>query len=332
MPSDLERKLGIQSTKFFHRCDMYTTGLDLDAVEWLLSQSHAYPLLTAEQEILLSRHVKAWKVVRDKPELTVRDRAAIRRGERAHRSFYLCNIRLVVHIAQKFSRVKGTMGFEDLVQEGLCGLATAIEGFDAERGYKFSTYAYWWIRQAIARAITNQSRVIRIPSGGIDTIRKAMDYIKEHQRVHGRTPPLQEVASACKTNVDYLRSYLEHYQTPISLDSKVRCDAARGSSSTYLDLVADTAIKEDPYTDSIDNVDAMLPVLLERLTDVQRVVLEMRFGLNGHDPHTYTKIAEVLGVTRQRAQQVMQQAEKRLRRQLAAHGAPQDIPALQCAA
>jgi RNA polymerase nonessential primary-like sigma factor len=311
---------------------MYTTGIDLDSVEWLLSQSHAYPLLTAEQEILLSRHVKAWKALRGKTELTVRDRAAIRRGERAHRSFYLCNIRLVVHIAQKFSRVKGTMGFEDLVQEGLCGLATAIEGFDAERGYKFSTYAYWWIRQAIARSITNQSRVIRIPSGGVDTTRKAMDFIKEYQREHGRTPPLQEVATACKTNLDYLRSYLTHYQTPISLDSKVRSDAARGSSSTYLDLVADTAIKEDPYTDLIDNVDTMLPLLIGKLTEVQRAVLEMRYGMNGHVPHSFTEIAKVLGVTRQRTQQVMQQAEKHLRRKLAAHGAPQDISRTRCAA
>lgn len=332
MPSDLERKLGIQPTQFFYRCDMYSTGLDLDSVGWLLKQSHAYPLLTAEQEILLSRDVQAWKTVRDKPELTRRDRAVIRRGERAHRSFYLCNIRLVVHIAQRFTRIKGTLGFEDLVQEGLCGLATAIDRFDAERGYKFSTFAYWWIRQAIARGITNHSRVIRIPSGGIDTVRKAMDYIREYERVHGRTPPLQEVATECKTNVDYLRSYLEHYQTPISLDAKVRHDTSRGSTNTYMDLVADTATQEDPYTDSIDNVDAMLPMLLERLTDVQRMVLEMRFGLNGHDPHTYTKIAKALGVTRQRAQQVMQQAEKRLRRQLAAHGAPQDTPALQCVA
>ena len=311
---------------------MYTTGIDLDSVEWLLSQSHAYPLLTPEQEILLSRHVKAWKVVRDKANLTAKDRATIRRGERAHRSFYLCNIRLVVHIAQRFSRVKGTMGFEDLVQEGLCGLATAIEGFDAERGYKFSTYAYWWIRQAIARSITNQSRVIRIPSGGIDTIRKAMDYIKEQQRIHGRTPPLQQVAKACQTNVDYLRSYLTHYQTPISLDSKVRSDTTRGSSSTYLDLVADTAIHEAPYTESIDNVEAMLPVLLGKLTDIQRKVAEMRYGLNDYQPHSYTQIAEALGVTRQRAQQIMQQAEKSLRRKLVAHGAPQGISPTHCAA
>jgi RNA polymerase sigma factor (sigma-70 family) len=301
---------------------MYTTGIDLDSVEWLLSQSHAYPLLTPEQEILLSRHVKAWKAVRDKTEPTAKDRATIRRGERAHRSFYLCNIRLVVHIAQRFSRVKGTMGFEDLVQEGLCGLATAIEGFDAERGYKFSTYAYWWIRQAIARSITNQSRVIRIPSGGIDTIRKAMDYIKEEQRLHGRTPPLQQVAKACQTNVDYLRSYLTHYQTPISLDSKVRCDSNRGAGCTYLDMVADTAISEAPYTETIDNVVEMLPVLLGKLTDIQRQVTEMRYGLNDYPPHSYTQIAEVLGVTRQRAQQIMLQAEKSLKRKLAAHGAP----------
>lgn len=311
---------------------MYSTGSDLEAVDWLLDQSHAYPLLTAEQEILLSRHIKAWQAVRDKTELTSRDRAAIKRGERAHRSFYLCNIRLVVHIAQRFSRVKGTLGFEDLVQEGLCGLATAIEGFDAERGYKFSTYAYWWIRQAIARSISNHSRVIRIPSGGIDTIRKAMDYIKEQQRIHGRTPPLQQVATECKTNVDYLRSYLMHYQTPISLDSKMRGDKTNGMSSTYLDMVADTTIKEEPYTESIDNVDAMLPVLLEKLTDTQRLVTEMRYGLNGHHPHSYGKIAEVLGVTRQRAQQIMMQAEKSLRRKLADHAAPQGTPALQCAA
>lgn len=304
---------------------MFTTGIDLDSVEWLLSQSHAYPLLTAEQEILLSRHVKAWKALRDKTELTSQDRAAIRRGKRAHRSFYLCNIRLVVHIAQRYSRVKGTMGFEDLVQEGLCGLATAIEGFEAERGYKFSTYAYWWIRQAIARSISNQSRVIRIPSGGLDTLRKATDFIKEYQRLHGRTPPMELVATECKTNMDYLRSYLTHYQTPISLDSKVRSDTARGSNSTYLDLVADTAVKDDLYTESIDNVDTMLPLLIGKLSELQKAVIEMRYGMNGHNPHSFKEIAQVLGFSRQRTQQVMKQAEKVLRLKMAVYGAPQDI-------
>jgi RNA polymerase primary sigma factor len=311
---------------------MFTKGLDLDAVEWLLNQSHSYPLLTAEQEILLSRHIKTWQEVRGKKAPTIREKAAIRRGERAHRSFYLCNIRLVVHIAQRFTLAKGTMGFEDLVQEGLCGLATAIEGFDAERGYKFSTYAYWWIRQAIARSISNHSRVIRIPSGGIDTLRKAMDYIKEQQLIHGRTPPLQQVATECKTTVDYLRSYLMHYQTPISLDSTVHSEKTRGTSTTYLDLVADTAIKEAPYTESIDNVDVMLPVLLEKLTELQQRVTELRYGLNGHQPHSYVEIANILGMKRQRAQQIMLQAEKALRLKLAAHGAPQDTPALRSVA
>jgi len=303
----------------------------LDSVDWILQQSHNYPLLTADQEIIYARHIQAWLPLRDKANPLPTEMGAIRRGKRAYDTFFLSNIRLVVSVAGRYTKVSGTLGMDDLIQEGLIGLERAIVKFDPSRGYKFSTYAFNWIRQSINRAISNKSRSIRIPCGGIVTIKKAMDYMREEERVNGRVPSLQEVADHCGICLHTLRNYLPHSSTVMSLDDRVRGTSAFGEHSTYLELLSDTPV-EPTYLGEIANIRDLLPVILDELPAEDQQILRRRY-LSGEDrPVPFAKIGEELGMSRQAANQRHDAALRRLRLRINRSPMPADIQARQCAA
>lgn len=296
--------------------------------DWLLHQSHNYPLLTAEQEIIYSRHIQQWLLLRDKVNPSAKEQGVIRRGRRAYDRFFLSNIRMVVHMANRYQRFTGTLGLDDLIQEGLLGLERAICKFDATRGYKFSTYAFNWIRQSINRSLSSKSRTIRLPDNAILVIKKAFDYMTEYERRHGRRPTLDETAEHCNINPHTLRGYLPHGAPVISLDDRARGDG-RSDSSTLLELIAD-----EIATNELDEYGHMAPLLQQLLADLpemdRRIVQRLYMTPDG-DNCSLKALATEFGVSRQAISLRHRNVLRRLRLQLN-HAELLCIPALQCAA
>lgn len=302
--------------------------MSIGSVDWLMQQSHNYPLLTAEQEIIYSRHIQEWLQLRDKANPTARERAIIRRGKRAYDRFFLSNIRMVVHLAGRYKRFIGTLGLDDLMQEGLLGLERAIVKFDATRGYKFSTYAFNWIRQSINRSISSKSRAIRLPDHAIGVIKKAFDYMTEHERQHGRRPTLEQMAEHCNVASHTLKAYLPHGAPVISLDDRARSNG-RQDASTLLELIAD-----EMATNEVDEYGYLVPVLKKLLSDlpeIDRQIVERLYMTPNGQPRTLQSIASELGVSRQAIGQRHQAALRRLRLQLNRVELPH-TPAPQCVA
>jgi len=298
------------------------------SLDWLMQQSHNYPLLTAEQEIIYSRHIQQWLQLRDKAHPTARERAIIRRGKRAYDRFFLSNIRMVVHLAGRYKRFIGTLGLDDLMQEGLLGLERAIVKFDATRGYKFSTYAFNWIRQSINRSISSKSRAIRLPDHAIGVIKKAFDYMTEHERQHGRRPTLDQMAEHCNVAPHTLKAYLPHGAPVISLDDRVKGDG-KSERSTLLELIAD-----EITTNEVDEYVYLAPVLsklIGDLPDMDRKIVQRLYMDPDGQGSTLKKLAQEFGVSRQAISQRHQITLRKLRLQLN-RVEPLRTPALQCAA
>lgn len=303
-----------------------------ESIDWLVNQSRNHPLLTAEQEIILARQIQAWLPLRGKTLLTREERATVRRGKRAYDAFFAANIRLVVTIANRYRRIVTTMAIEDTVQEGMLGLERAIVKYDPSRGYKFSTYAFSWVRQSIGRAIANQDRMIRVPLHGTVLIKQAMDWSKEYRREHGRAPTLEQIATGISVSLEQLRLYMQHNATVMSLDAPVRTEAT-DSPSTYLELITD-APAEDAFSDSFDS--ERLDEALATLTERELFILRERYAPSTstlRQATTYAAIGERLGVSRERVRQEHDRTIRRLRLRLT-HGprALSDTPAQLCAA
>lgn len=269
--------------------------MSISSVDWLLQQSHKYPLLTTEQEIILNRYVREWLELRDKEHPTKKEQAIIRRGKRAYDRFFLSNIRMVVHVAARYKRFIGSMGLEDMIQEGMLGLERAIVKFDATRGYKFSTYAFNWVRQGINRSISNKSRMIRLPDNAILVIKKAYDYMNEQQRQNGRRPTVEELAEYCDVSVHTIKTYMPHGAPVISLDDK--CKTEKGDASSLGDMIADEINTNE--LDEYSDMAASLLNLVEELGDVDRHILEQRYWCVDKEAPSFGVLANDLGITRQ---------------------------------
>lgn len=226
--------------------------------------------------------------------------------ERAKCKMVEGNVRLVIDIAKKF--MNRGLEFGDLIQEGNLGLIKAVEKFDYKRGFKFSTYATWWIKQSISRAIADQSRVIRIPIHMIETITKMNRAIKHLMQELDREPTYEEIAEFTNLTIDKVKQALEAQKEPISMDKPVDHD----DKTILAEYIVDTENNPLEYTRS--------QVLKERLEEVlltlskrERKILEYRFGLNGHPPKTLEEVGAIFGITRERVRQIEAKAIKRLR-------------------
>jgi len=226
--------------------------------------------------------------------------------ERAKCKMVEGNVRLVIDIAKKF--MNRGLEFGDLIQEGNLGLIKAVEKFDYKRGFKFSTYATWWIKQSISRAIADQSRVIRIPIHMIETITKINRAIKHLMQELDREPTYEEIAEFTNLTIDKVKQALEAQKEPISMDKPVDHD----DKTILAEYIVDTENNPLEYTRS--------QVLKERLEEVlltlskrERKILEYRFGLNGHPPKTLEEVGAIFGITRERVRQIEAKAIKRLR-------------------
>ncbi|MBD1921995.1 RNA polymerase sigma factor, RpoD/SigA family [Microcoleus sp. FACHB-831] len=299
-----------------------------DMVRTYLHEIGRVPLLTHEQEIVYGKQVQqmmalmeahdalAEKLEREPTQKEWADRVKLSEGElnkivtlgtRAKRKMIEANLRLVVAIAKKYQ--KRNMEFLDLIQEGTLGLERGVEKFDPMRGYKFSTYAYWWIRQAITRAIAQQARAIRLPIHITEKLNKIKKVQRELTQQLGRSPTPGEIAVALELEPSQIREYLNIARQPISLDIRV----GDNQDTELQDLLEDEGPSPEHYMTQ-ESLRQDLDDLLAELTPQQREVLTLRFGLEDGNELSLAKVGQRLNLSRERVRQLEHQALAQLRR------------------
>lgn len=263
------------------------------------------PLLTAAEEIEMSRLIQAMQRLKQKPEseLTRQEFAQIKCGQRALSRMVAGNLRMVTSIARKYSGIVKHLSIDDIVQEGNVGLCRAAEKFDPTRGYKFSTYAYWWIRQSINRAISDKERVVRIPCNAFEMIRKALIWQQNFQLKHGYQPRIEQVSDHVGISTDVLIAALRAYWRGPSLDVSAKDKDGRTGGSTLVDIVS-----RDSDVDPLDAVEysmqrEKLYDMVGTLSEEQKELLEEYYGLDGRDPINFTDMGKKRGVSREAVSQ-----------------------------
>ena len=260
----------------------------LDATQLYLNEIGYSPLLTAQEEVYYARRAQ-------------------RGEEAARRRMIESNLRLVVKIARRC--MNRGLAFLDLIEEGNLGLIRAVEKFDPERGFRFSTYATWWIRQTIERAIMNQTRTIRLP---IHVIKEINQYLRTARRLLQQLdhePTVEEIAGAMDRPVEDVRRMMGLNEGVTSVDIPIGKDADR----VLLDAIPDDN-NPDPFAAlQDDDVFSHLDAWLDELSDKQRAVVERRFGLRGHEKATLEQVGDEIGVTRERVRQIQIDALRKLR-------------------
>jgi RNA polymerase nonessential primary-like sigma factor len=308
---------------------MSTTTLHTtDLVRAYLQEIGRVPLLTHEQELTLGRQVQRMMQFLDLKEereanlsrplsdaewadlcgvSTAELTLTIRQGQRAKQRMIEANLRLVVSIAKKYQ--KRSMEFLDLIQEGTLGLERGVEKFDPTKGYKFSTYAYWWIRQAITRAIAQQARTIRLPIHITEKLNKIKRIQRELAQSLGRSATVAEIAQALELPVEQVREFIQMSRQPISLDVRVGDsqdtelrELLQSDQGSPDDFVEREALRHD------------LDTIMAELTPQQREVISLRFGLDEGHALSLAKVGERMNISRERVRKLERQALDHLRR------------------
>jgi len=284
--------------------------LGTDAIGFYLSSIGRVPLLTPAEEIELAHHVQTMKVLLDtsKTEHTPRQRHQIKMGKRARDRMMAANLRLVVSVAKKYQN----QGLEllDLVQEGAIGLERAVDKFDPAMGYKFSTYAYWWIRQGMTRAIDNSARTIRLPIHISEKLSKMRRISRELSHRFGRQPNRLELAHAMGIEPQDLEDLVAQSAPCASLDAHARGEEDR---STLGELIPDPNFDEPMEGMDRSIQKEHLGGWLSQLNEREQKILRLRFGLDGEEPLTLAEIGRQINVSRERVRQLEAKAILKLR-------------------
>ena len=285
-----------------------------DAVRLYLREIGRVPLLNAQTEVQLAKAIERGRLAVEAladPAGAKDQRRALREdavaGERARGYMIEANLRLVVSIAKKYAG-RG-MSLLDLIEEGNLGLMKAVEKFDHERGFKFSTYATWWIRQAISRAIADQSRTIRLPVHIVEKLTKLRNVMPRLEQELGRAPNLDEIAEAAGMSSERVHEIMIACRGTLSLETPIGEDG----DASLGDFVADREI-EDPVDTAARNIlRKEVHGILSELSDRERRILELRYGLGLRDPLTLQEIGVEVGLTRERVRQIECEALDKLR-------------------
>lgn len=287
----------------------------MDPIADYLKEIGRHPLLTATEEIEYSRQIQAMLAVQaehpDTSTHTRQQRCIIRRGQRAKERMIVCNLRLVVTIAKKYVKRCTTLEMLDLVQDGNMGLSRATELFDPARGYKFSTYAYWWIRQSISRGLQDRDRMIRLPIHRHDKVIKARAYMSHQQALTGKIPTLAEVAKAIGADPTDLQVSLVMAQDVYSLDAKA---SGREDHSPIIDLIPDqsTLYQDDEFLLEREILHDAINMLSEDEQDIVR-----RYnGIGGQPKVTLGQLGKERGVSREAIRQKHTKAMNKVRQKI----------------
>ncbi|MCB9126586.1 MAG: RNA polymerase sigma factor [Ardenticatenales bacterium] len=292
------------------------TGIDSDdAVSLYLREVGSVPLLTGEQEVELARQFDEGRKAQEKIDAGDYEsddqldllRRQVRLGELARDHLTKANSRLVVSIAKKY--MGQGVPFLDLIQEGNLGLMKAVDKFDYTRGFKFSTYATWWIRQAVTRAIADQGRTIRVPVHMSDRIRKLYRISREMEQSLGREPSPNELASAMELSPQKIRWMLRISRRPLSLEKPVGEDG----DSELGSFLEDDDTPSPPQSATHDLLRQELESALDSISPREARILRLRFGLIDGRAHTLEELGQKFGLTRERIRQIEGEALRRLR-------------------
>lgn len=260
----------------------------LDATQIYLNEIGFSPLLSAEEEVFFARK-------------------ALKGDEAARKRMIESNLRLVVKISRRY--VNRGLALLDLIEEGNLGLIRAVEKFDPERGFRFSTYATWWIRQTIERAIMNQTRTIRLPIHVVKELNIYLRAARELSQKLDHEPSPEEIAHLLEKPVADVERMLSLNERVTSIDTPI----GQSSDRTIVDTIADTHISDPAAILQERDLTMSLDVWLDELTEKQREVLSRRFGLRGHEVSTLEEVGHEIGLTRERVRQIQVEALKRLR-------------------
>ena len=299
--------------------DASTVMLTGDPVRMYLKEIGKVDLLTASEEVDLAMKIEAGLEATEKLEAADAGeleltRAEMRRltrienvGLEAKQALISANLRLVVSIAKRY--VGRGMLFLDLIQEGNLGLIRAVEKFDYQKGFKFSTYATWWIRQAITRAIADQARTIRIPVHMVETINKLVRVQRQLLQDLGRDPTPEEIGAEMDMSADRVREIQKISQEPVSLETPI----GEEEDSQLGDFIEDSQAIVPPDAASFSMLQEQLTQVLDSLADRERKVIELRFGLVDGHPRTLEEVGREFGVTRERIRQIESKTLAKLR-------------------
>lgn len=263
-----------------------------DSIQMYLKEIGQYPLINAYQEKELAKRIQ-------------------KEDEEAKGLLAKANLRLVVSIAKKYVGRSPDLTLLDLIQEGNLGLFRAVDKFDWEKGFKFSTYATWWIRQAITRALADQSRTIRVPVHMVETIAKYKQVVRRLMQDLGREPLPDEIATEMGIDVEKIYQIEKIEQSVVSLEDPVGDDD--DGKSTIKDFIADDHILSPEQESSRRILRDQVNMILNDLTEKERRILEMRHGLNDGITHTLEEVGKEFGVTRERIRQIEAKAHERIR-------------------